>query len=1178
MNSHSSKQYEFSEIDPDSLYGLVTDSIGLVILVWDLPDDTIHLNEKWSVLLGGPAQPTHVLARTLKSLIHSDDRADLTARIVDCLRRDTDFNNAEFRVQTISGAWKWVAARGKVIHRDAKGRALRLLATLIDISERKHTKQILEQSEERYRSIFNNTLDGILLATSEGAILAANPAACKITGYTVDELRSKNCDALFDVHDPRLVQFLENRNNDGLANGEVALIRKDARIIEVEFSSVLFTDNAGARKISMIMRDITERKVAERSLFRLANMYSARSQCNQAIIVSQNPEALFEAICRIVVECCSFNLAWIALVNPDTSKIHAAASSGPQRAFLGQSALATVDASQPEGRGPVGTVIRENKKYVCNDYSVDPRTDPWKDVAARYEFKSGAFFPITIDDQVIGALCLYAPEKNYFDPQLLVLLEEMAADISFGLVNLKRASALQTSEMRFRTLWETSTDAILSLDADSIIQYANPAVYSVFGHQPNDLIGKSLDILQPERLRARHKEGMRRYIETYERHVNWRASMAGGLHRDGHEFPVELSFSDVQLKEERQFIACIRDVSERKRSEDLISGQNRILRMITAGGDLEETLGAINRLIEEQVPDALCSTVILNDAGTQFELGAAGSLPLDYSSGMFGRSIGAGSCAGGAVVHSKAAVISTDIATDPLWNNCREQAMAHGLQACFSWPILGRMGQVIGVFAIYHRMPGQPTELELRLNQVATDLAGLAIDSWKSDERIRYLAHFDELTGLPNRSTFSQALTQALERGNRNGYQIGILFMDLDRFKNINDTLGHESGDSMLKEVAKRIRSSVRDVDTVARLGGDEFVVLIENFKEPAALVNVAKKLIERLAIPMCIDGRDFHQTVSIGISSYPADGDDAQTLIKNADIAMYRAKEHGRNNHRFYSAQMGAGSLERMLLESELRRAIEQDEFVLQYQPKVNIETGEIIGVEALVRWQHPEKGLLSPLKFISLAEDTGQIVAIGQWVLHSACRQMRSWQDDGLPLIRVAVNLSARQFAHDDLLSDIAVALRQNDISPDMLELEITESMVMNNTGKAIRILNELKAMGVRIAMDDFGTGYSSLANLKRFPLDSVKIDRSFIRDIPDEPNDAAITHAIIAMAHALKLNVIAEGVETEDQLDFLRDHGCDEIQGYYFSRPLTAKALQRFFEQHNDAPQSMLHRAGI
>jgi diguanylate cyclase (GGDEF)-like protein/PAS domain S-box-containing protein len=1172
MNSKKINHGALSEFDAETLHGLVAESIGLIILVWERPGDVIRLSQQWSVLIGGPAEFTLTTSRNFNASVHPEDRPRLAAVISRSLKRNADFNHVEFRVRSIAGDWKWVSARGKVMQRDMAGRAMRLMATFIDISEHKRTKQILEESEERYRSIFDNTMDGIFLTSSDGSILAANPAACRITGYSEDELRALDCNGLLDVNDPRFAQLLKVRSLNGLANEEVALICKDRRVIEVELSSAAFTDSAGVQKTSMIMHNITGRKIAERSLFRLANMYSARSQCNHAIIVSQSRDALFNEICRIVVDCCSFSLAWIALVNPDTSKIYAGAANGSEQSRFGPGGAEAVDASLPEG-GPFGSAIREKRKYICNDYSLEPSAELWKKPGINHGFKSGAVFPILQDDRAIGALCLHASEKDYFDPQLVVLLEEMAADISFGLMNLQRAAALQASEMRFRTLWETTTDAILALDQDSVIRYANPAVFEVFGYQPEALIGKDLAILQPERLRAGHKKGMQRYLDTGQRRLNWRAAMAIGLHRDEHEFPIELSFSDVRIQDERQFIACIRDVSERKRSDDLNADQNRVLRMITGGSGLTETLVAINRLIEDQAPDALCSILVLNEDGTQFEQGAATSLPESYQHFAYGQSIGPASGAGGSAAYLKAPVMSTDIAADPLWVDYREQALAHGLHACFSWPIFGRLGHVLGVFTIYHQQPGAPTELELRLIQVTTDLAGLAIDSRKSEERIRYLAHYDELTGLPNRTMFFQALSHALVEANRDSHQVAVLFMDLDRFKNINDTLGHESGDRMLQEVAKRIRDSVREVDMVARLGGDEFVVIIENFKEPSALVNVAKKLIDRLAVPMSIEGRDFHQTVSIGISTYPTDGDDAQTLIKNADMAMYRAKESGRHNYRFYSAQMGAGSLERVMLESELRRAIEQHEFVLHYQPKVNIETSEILGVEALVRWQHPTKGLLSPLKFISLAEDTGQIVAIGQWVLHSACRQLRAWQDDGLPPIRIAVNLSARQFAHDDLLSDIAVALRENNLSSDMLELEITESVVMANAGKAIRILNELKAMGVLISMDDFGTGYSSLANLKRFPLDSVKVDRSFIRDIPEEANDAAITHAIIAMAHALKLKVIAEGVETEDQFIFLREHGCDEIQGYYFSRPLSAKAFQHFFEQHYSSLQNQL-----
>lgn len=1178
MNSYKLNQGELSEFEAESLYGLVAQSVGLVMLVWERPGDTIRLSKQWSVLVGGSAETTFTTSRNFNSLIHPDDRPRLASRILRCLRRDADFTSVEFRVQSIGSGWKWMAARGKVVQRDAAGHALRLMATLTDISTQKRTRQIVEESEECYRAIFNNTMDGVFLAAPDGTILVANRAACKITGYSENELQTLGFSGLFGVGDHRFAQLLRDVSHDGSANGEASLTCEDRRLIEVELSSAVFIDGAGLQRISMIVRDVTERKVTERSMLRLANMYSARSQCNQAIIVSQGREALFKEVCRIAVDCCNFSLAWIALVNPETLNIYAAASNGPERSWLGKGGYATVDAAVPEGRGPLATAIREKRKYVCNDYSLDPITAPWRRIGDQHGFKSGAFFPMIQGDDAIGALCLYAPEENYFDPQLVVLLQEMAADISFGLVNLQRAAALRTSEIRFRTLWETTTDAILAVNSDSIIQYANPAVLDIFGHRPEHVIGKDIALLQPERQRMLHKKGMQRHLDTGRRCISWRASTASALHRDGHEFPVELSFSDVRVGDQRHFIACIRDISERKRNEDLITGQNRVLRMITDGSGLNETLTAINCLIEDQTPDALCSIMVLNDAGTQFEQGAATSLPASYLGLLYDQSIGPDSGAVGAAVYLKTAVISTDIATDPLWADCRDQALSNGLQACFSWPVFGRLGQVLGVFTIYHRKPGEPTELELRLIQVTTDLAGLAIDSRRSEERIRYLAHYDQLTGLPNRTMFSQMLSHALVQADRNSYQVALLFMDMDRFKNINDILGHESGDRMLQKVAKRIRDSVRDADTVARLGGDEFVVLLEDFKEPSELVNAAKTLIDQLAVPMVIEGRDFHQTVSIGISTYPADGNNVQTLIKNADMAMYRAKESGRNSYRFYSAQMGAGSLERMTLESELRRAIEYNEFVLHYQPKVNIETGTIVGVEALVRWQHPEKGLLSPSKFIAFAEETGQIMAIGQWVLKSVCRQLRAWLDEGLPQVRIAVNLSARQFSHDDLLSDIAVALRQSDLSPDVLELEITESVVMDNAGKAIRILNELKGMGVRISMDDFGIGYSSLANLKRFPLDSVKIDRSFIRDIPDEANDAAITHAIIAMAHALKLGVIAEGVETEDQLVFLREHGCDEIQGYYFSRPLPAEAFQHFLNKHSSSRQNLLHRAEL
>ena len=420
-------------------------------------------------------------------------------------------------------------------------------------------------------------------------------------------------------------------------------------------------------------------------------------------------------------------------------------------------------------------------------------------------------------------------------------------------------------------------------------------------------------------------------------------------------------------------------------------------------------------------------------------------------------------------------------------------------------------------------------------------------------DRVRYLAHYDELTGLPNRSMFHLRVEQALARARRAGTRMAILFIDLDRFKNINDTLGHDVGDRVLNEIAVRLRASLREVDTVCRLGGDEFVVLIEDLPEPAQVASVAQKILAEIARPITLETREVHITSSIGISTYPDDSADMQGLMKNADISMYRAKDQGKNNYQFYSAQMNVHTLERLALESDLRRALERDEFLLHYQPKVDIRSGQICGVEALVRWQQPGKGLIPPAQFIPLAEETGLIVPIGEWVLRTACAQSKAWQDGGLEPMRMAVNLSARQFAQENLAEDVARVLGETGLDAAWLELEITESMVMHNAEHAVLLLDRFKAMRIRLSIDDFGTGYSSLSYLKRFPIDSVKIDRSFIRDLPGNSDDAAITQAIVAMAHSLRLKVIAEGVETAEQLSFLRENGCDEMQGYHFSKPL-------------------------
>jgi diguanylate cyclase (GGDEF)-like protein len=473
------------------------------------------------------------------------------------------------------------------------------------------------------------------------------------------------------------------------------------------------------------------------------------------------------------------------------------------------------------------------------------------------------------------------------------------------------------------------------------------------------------------------------------------------------------------------------------------------------------------------------------------------------------------------------------------------------LHGAFCFPLLVG-NDVLGVMEFFHRDVREPDAMLIHAAQSIGSQIGQFIERKQAEERVRHLAHYDELTRLPNRTMFNERLGHAIAHARRTERSLAVLFIDLDRFKNINDTLGHEAGDGVLREVADRLRSCLRESDTVGRLGGDEFVVLIEEPPQPLNASMVAQKILAALGTPFSVQAQEFHVTASIGISSYPNDGADLQTLMKNADIAMYRAKEQGKNNFQFYSAHINLHSIERLTLESSLRRALERDEFLLHYQPKLDIGSGRITGVEALVRWQQPAQGLIPPAQFIQLAEETGLIVPIGEWVLKTACAQNRAWQERGWPPVRIAVNLSPRQFAHENLVEDVARVLQQTGLDPAFLELEITEGVVMHNPEQAVILLKRLKALGIHLSIDDFGTGYSSLNYLKRFPLDTLKIDRTFIRDLPGDSDDAAITQAIIAMAHSLRLSVVAEGVETAEQLSFLRDYKCDEIQGYYFCKP--------------------------
>ncbi len=468
-----------------------------------------------------------------------------------------------------------------------------------------------------------------------------------------------------------------------------------------------------------------------------------------------------------------------------------------------------------------------------------------------------------------------------------------------------------------------------------------------------------------------------------------------------------------------------------------------------------------------------------------------------------------------------------------------------------------------GVIGAYSRDPGRFSKDDASfLMSIATSL-GTAIGRKRAEERLAYVAQFDSLTGLPNRTLFRDRLSQAMTRAERGGSQLALMLLDLDRFKEINDTLGHRAGDRLLQAVAQRLTSTLRTVDTVARLGGDEFTVILEDAESVEAVTLVAEKVVGALARPFPLDDQEYFLTVSAGISMYPSNPGDIETLIMNADVAMYDAKDNGKNNFKFYRAEMNAMKQERLSLERQLRRAADRGELFIEYQPQTDLTTNQVIGAEALLRWQHPELGLIEPNRFIPIAEQTNLILQIGKWVLHKACAQNVAWQRAGMPRIRVAVNVSARQF-RAELLETVASALRETGLAPDCLELEITEGLLIEDPAAASAVLAELKALGVHVAIDDFGSGYSSLSYLKHFPLDSLKIDRSFVRDLSIDPDDAAIARAIIALAHSLDLKVIAEGVETPQQLAFLREHHCDVVQGFLFGAPVNADEMAALLRQ--------------
>ncbi len=601
------------------------------------------------------------------------------------------------------------------------------------------------------------------------------------------------------------------------------------------------------------------------------------------------------------------------------------------------------------------------------------------------------------------------------------------------------------------------------------------------------------------------------------------------------------------------------DITSRKLEERLERDRSLILEQVAQNQPLPEILSRISSMLEIQIPGSRSSVLLLKDR--RLWTGAAPHLPQEYSDHLNGLPIGPGVGSCGTACFDNRTVITENIATDRLWDDYRELALPHGLRACWSMPIPSNRGDVLGSFAVYRDQPSCPSARDLEFMAMATRLAAVAIEHRLLTDQLSHQAQHDALTGLPNRLLFQDRLNQALAQAERKKLQVAVLYMDLDRFKNINDMLGHSSGDALLRQASTRLQACIRKTDTLARLGGDEFTVVLSELNDPQDAMRVATKLIETMRAPFHVDRQELFVTLSLGISIYPDDGVESDTLMANADAAMYRAKETGRDNFQWFAAEMNTLAKERMSMDSQLRQALRLGQLSLHYQPHCGAD-GEIQGFEALMRWNHPTMGMVSPARFIPLAEASGLIVPLGEWALRTACAQMVAWRESGHPTLRIAVNVSAVQFKRSDWVDTVRRALHDAQLAPDALELEITESLLLHSVSETSAHLFKLRELGVGIAIDDFGTGYSCLAYLHKLPVTTLKIDQAFVRDIGRQSlpgqEEAPIIRTIIALAHNLGMSVVAEGVETIAQRDLLLSLGCERLQGFLLHRPMTVKQV--------------------
>src|SRR5258706_242727 len=868
-------------------------------------------------------------------------------------------------------------------------------------------------------------------------------------------------------------------------------------------ASGVFTGYRGVGK------DITERKRAEQLQ---ALEHAVSRSVADADSVTAAVQAAVRAICETEGWECGRYFRW----DDKSGTLRFADAWGISDDAVQQFLAKSRELSYAPGVGLAGKVWQSRQPLWATDITQDARAG--QAALARGAGIRGTFvFPVISEGNAIGVLAFNSREVREPEDRLMEAISVIGSQIGQFLQRKQREEELR----RFRTAMDVSEDMIWLLDPVRMkVIDINDTACRKLGYSRAELLS-----LAPQDIISISREELSRIYSRLIEGGEGDTAVGGWYRRkDGSRFPVEAFRCAVQSEGSHVIVAVVRDVTERRAAEE------ELRRFRLAMDNSADMIVLIDRATMRFVDVNETACRLLGYSREELlRMGPQDVLPVGREELERSYDELIAHPGGGADV------------------------FVTGMKSHY----VCKDGSLLPFESTRHVLRSEDTTL---IAAISRDIrARLAIE-----EKVSYLAQFDALTGLPNRNLFQDRLTQAMALARRNTWPMAVLFIDLDRFKLVNDTLGHAAGDKLLKEAAERLRSCVRASDTVGRLGGDEFAAILSELAKPGDAGLVAQKIIDVFKRPFDLEGKETYVTASVGVTLYPADSDNAEALVVNADAAMYRAKEQGRDNYQYFTRDMNERAVQRVHMEVALRRALEREEFRLFYQPKADLVTGEICGFEALLRWEHPDKGMILPGEFIPVLEETGLIVQAGEWVLRTACAQIKAWQAAGLKVPPISVNLSARQFEQRNLKGAVANILGDTKVDPSLVEFEITESLLMNDPEGAARTLHDLKDSGVKLSMDDFGTGYSSLGYLKRFPIDTLKIDRTFVRDLSTDAADATLTRAIINLAQNLRLNVVAEGVETEAQLAFLCLNGCDEMQGYLFARPTTAVECGRMLSE--------------